>query len=58
MPINSHWKVNEVGYVATDSASRVVINSTKRLVHVPAGIAVLEVAGPFPVVRTRCMRSG
>ena len=57
VPINSHWKVNEVGYVATDSASRVVITSTERLVHVPAGVAVLEVAGR-PVVRTRCMRSG
>ena len=37
VPINSHWKVNEVGYVATDSASRVVITSTQRLVHVPVG---------------------
>jgi hypothetical protein len=37
VPINSHWKVNEVGYVATDSASRVVITSTERLVHVPVG---------------------
>jgi hypothetical protein len=36
----------------------VVITSTERLVHVPPGVAVLEVAGPFPVVRTRCMRSG
>lgn len=51
-------KANEVGCVATDSASRVVITSTERLVHVPPGVAVLEVAGPFPVVRTRCMRSG
>ena len=58
VPINSHWKANEVGYVATDSASRVVITSTERLVHVPPGVAVLEVAGLFPVVRTQCMRSG
>ena len=28
---------NEVGYVATDSANRVVITSTERLIHVPAG---------------------
>jgi hypothetical protein len=45
VPINSHWKVNEVGYVATDSASRVVITSTERLVHVPTSLWGPEV-GP------------